>query len=273
MTREILFYWLATSFYGLAAIIAITGFVFKKEKLLNMALGLGAAGLLPHAAAILLRWARVGHGPYINMYEVMSSDAWVAMFFYLVIQRRLRFLRNAAVLVMPLVFLSMGFGIMSSMKDLPLPPSLRSYWLVLHVIFAKLTTASLLVGSGSAVLYLYKKARPESAFSSRMPSLHRLDYAVYRFNALGFAFLTVMIVAGSIWANGAWGRYWAFDPVETWSLLTWLSYGLFLHLRLNRNWAGKKSALLTLVIFVGSILAFFFIPYLLKTVHSEYLVR
>lgn len=272
-TDEIILYWLGVSFYALASIFAIIGFVFKKEKLFSIALGAGAAGLVPHAAAIIMRWDRVGHGPYINMYEVMSSDAWVAMFFYLVVQRRFRFLKNAAVVVMPLVLLSMGFGLMGSVKDLPLPPSLRSYWLVLHVIFAKLTTASFLIGAGSAVLYLYKNSGAGSAFTERLPSLQKLDNLVYRFNALGFAFLAVMIVAGSIWANNAWGRYWAFDPVETWSLLTWLSYGLFLHLRLNKNWAGKRSAVLTLAIFIGSILSFFFIPYLLKTVHSEYLVR
>ncbi len=274
MNEEIVFFWIGTTLYGLGSILAIIGLLFKKEKLLSAALASGAIGLIPHGVAIITRWIRVGHGPYINMYEVMSSDAWIALLFFLIAHRKFRFLSNASVVVLPVIFLSMGFGLMGSVKDIPLPPSLRSYWLVLHIVFAKLCSASFLVAFGSAVLYLYKdKHHEETSFSKRLPSIERLDSFIYKFNALGFAFLSIMIVAGSIWANNAWGRYWAFDPVETWSLITWLCYGLFLHLRLNRTWVGKKSALLTLVIFIFSILAFFFIPYFLKTAHSEYLVR
>lgn len=274
MIWEIVFFWIGTTLYGAGAALAIFGIVFRKEKLINFAVWLGAIGLLPHGAAVIIRWIRVGHGPYINMYEVMSSDAWVAMFFYIVMQVKFPFLKKAAAAVMPVVFLSMGFGLMSSKAAIPLPPSLRSYWLILHIVFAKLCTASFLIAFGSAGLYLYKETRnAQTAFGKTIPPLERLDGLIYRFNAAGFAFLTIMIIAGSIWAKNAWGRYWAFDPVETWSLIVWLSYGLFLHLRLNRNWIGKKSAAMTFGIFLLAILAFFFIPYFLKTVHSEYLVR
>lgn len=273
MIWEIILYWAGTTLYGLGAALAVSGFIFKKDKLIDLSLWTGGLGLLPHGVSIIMRWTRVGHGPYINMYEVMSSDAWVAMAFYLLLQLRYRFLRRASFLVIPVVFLSMGFGIMSTKEEIPLPPSLRSYWLILHIIFAKLCSASFLVAFGSAGLYLYKSSRPESPFSGRLPAPQWLDTLIYRFNALGFAFLSIMIIAGSIWANNAWGRYWAFDPVETWSLITWLAYGMFLHLRLNRNWVGRKSAYLTIGIFVLSVLSFFFIPYFLKTVHSQYLVR
>jgi|Deesub1362B_J571_1020462.scaffolds.fasta_scaffold00080_3 cytochrome c-type biogenesis protein CcsB len=274
INTEVLLHWLATTAYGLSSVGAIVGFVFKREKIIDTALWIGLLGLLPHTVAIGGRWLRVGHGPYINMYEVMSSDAWVAMVFYLLIQLRFKFLKKAAPVIMSLIFLSMGFGLMSTRDEIPLPPSLRSYWLVLHVIFAKLCSASLLVAFGCAGLYLYKNSRKEeTGFTEKLPSLQRLDLLIYRFNALGFAFLTIMIIAGSIWANNAWGRYWAFDPVETWSLITWLAYGLFLHLRLNRQWTGRRSAYVTLFIFTLSVLSFFFIPYFLKTVHSEYLVR
>lgn len=274
MNFEIVLYWLGTTLYAFGGILAIVGVVFKKEKLLSLAIASSAIGLIPHGGAIIIRWVRVAHGPYINMYEVMSSNAWVAMFFYFVIQKRFRFLVNASAVVLPVIVLAMGFGLMSSARDIPLPPSLKSYWLILHIIFAKLCSASFLISFGSAALYLYKSAATNNpSFSERLPSLQKLDVFVYKFNAIGFAFLTIMIVIGSIWANNAWGRYWAFDPVETWSLITWLAYGLFLHLRLNRKWTGKRSAVITVAIFGLSLLAFFFIPYFLKTVHSEYLVR
>lgn len=273
MNWEIILYWTATTFYGIAGAIAIYGFVFKKEGPINLALWLSGAGLIIHGISIIIRWKSVGHGPYINMYEVMSSDAWVAMAFYLLLQIKYRFLKRAAFIVIPVVFLSMGFGIMSTIEPIPLPPSLRSYWLILHIVFAKLCSASFLVAFGLAGLYLLKISRPEAESLSRLPAPERMDILIYRFNALGFAFLSIMIIAGSIWANNAWGRYWAFDPVETWSLITWLAYGIYLHLRLNRNWLGKRSAYLTIAIFVLSVLSFFFIPYFLKTVHSEYLVR
>lgn len=273
MIWEIALYWAGTTLYGLGGVLAISGFIFKKEKLMDLSVWMGGLGLIPHGVSIIWRWVSVGHGPYINMYEVMSSDAFVAMAFYLILQWRYRFLRKASFLILPVVFLSMGFGIMSTKEEIPLPPSLRSYWLILHIIFAKLCSASFLVAFGSAGLYLYKSSRPDTAFSEKLPSTERLDVLIYRFNALGFAFLSIMIIAGSIWANNAWGRYWGFDPVETWSLITWLAYGMFLHLRLNRNWVGRRSAYLTLSIFVVSVLSFFFIPYFLKTVHSQYLVR
>lgn len=274
MKSEIILYWTAVSMYGIAGILAVVGALFRRERLLDVAMLLGAAGLLPHGASIITRWVAVGHGPYINMYEVMSSDAWIAMAFYLLFQRKFRFLKNASFVVFPVVFLTMGFGLMSSLKEIPLPPSLRSYWLILHIVFAKLCSASFLVAVGCAALFLFRgRAGAHDRPDALSVSQERLDTLVYRFNAMGFVFLSIMIIAGSIWANNAWGRYWAFDPVETWSLITWLCYGLYLHLRLNRDWKGKKSAFLTIGIFVLSVLSFFFIPYLLKTVHSEYLVR
>ncbi len=274
MTREIILFWLGVSFYGAGSILAITGFIISREKLLNMALLIGALGLIPHGAAIIVRWIRVGHGPYMNIYEVISSNGWVAMFFYWIIQKKLRHLLSISVVVMPLIFLSMGFGLMFNSKDIPLPPSLRSYWLIAHIVFAKLSGPSFLIGFGSAVLYLYTSLSNRGlAIGKMILSSVKLDNFVYRFNALGFAFSSIMIIAGSIWANNAWGRYWAFDPVETWSLIVWLSYGLFLHLRLNKNWVGKRSAFLTSGIFALSILAFFVIPYFVRTVHSEYLLR
>ena len=272
MKEEIILYWIAVSLYGFGSIFAIIGFVFKKERFTTIALILCAIGLVPHGASILIRWIRIGHGPYINVYEVISSNTWVAMLFYLLVQKKLSLLKQASFVVLPVIFLACGFGLMASARDIPLPPSLRSYWLVLHVLFAKLTVGSFLIAFASAVLYLYKNDAKHKPLLPNQ-SLDKLDIAIYRFNALGFAFCIIMIIAGSIWANNAWGRYWGFDPVETWSLVVWLAYGLFLHLRLNRNWVGRRSAILTITLFLLSIGAFFFIPYLFKTIHSEYLVR
>ena len=273
MTWEVNFFWVATTLYGLAGSLALFGYIFKKDKLLDLSIWVGTVGLIPHALSILLRWNRVGHAPYINMYEVMSSDAFISLIFFLLIQWKYKFLRKASFIVFFVIFLAMGLGLISTKEDIPLPPSLKSYWLILHVGFAKLCIASFLIAFSIAILYLYKSSKPETEFSKKLPSLQTLDILIYRFNAIGFAFYTIKIIAGSIWANYAWGRYWGFDPVETWSLITWFAYGMYFHLRLNKNWTGKRSSLLTVIIFTLAILSFFFIPYFLKTLHSEYLVK
>lgn len=265
----------AIGLYAASTVVYVAAFVFKKEKWFTVALWPALVGLVPHSASILLRWIAAGHGPYINRYEVFSSCTWTIVTFFLLIQVRFRAVRYTGPVTMGVSFLLMGFALMSSREPVPLPPSLESYWLVVHIIFAKLSLGSYLVATGLAVTHLLKERHRsgEGPFWIKIAAPEFLDDLSYRFVAFGFVFTGMMIAAGSIWGNKAWGRYWGWDPVEIWSLVIWLAYGIYLHLRITYKWNGRRSSISAIVCFVICILSFFIMPMVSETIHSEYLVK
>lgn len=271
---DIVFYWAAVTAYAAAFVAFVVGLVFKRERLFAAASWICALGLVPHVVAVALRWIAVGHGPYINRYEVFSSDAGIAVLLFVLVQRPFPMARYAGPVVSAGAFLLMGVGLMSSRTVVPLPPSLESYWLVLHVVFAKLSFGSYLVAAGLAVTFLLKERRVEpEGFWAKVPSPAVLDDLSYRFAALGFLFTGVMIAAGAVWANRAWGRYWGWDPVELWSLVVWLVFGLYLHLRITFRWKGRRAAVTAIGCLLVAALGFFVMPAVVSTLHGEYLVK
>ncbi|MBU4077957.1 MAG: cytochrome c biogenesis protein CcsA, partial [Euryarchaeota archaeon] len=230
-------YLAATTLYGLSSIIYIYCFVFRKEERISYAYYGALAGLLFHSVSIALRWIESGHGPYVNMYEVLSKYAWFCVVIFLLAQQKYPKIKSAGFAVMPVTFLIMGFGMTYSRDVVMEPTSLHSYWLIAHVVFANLAFGSILVAVGIAALYILKDRRlnkkektDDDSFYDRLPTLNVMDDLMYRFVASGLLFLTIMITTGAIWANQTWGRYWGWDPTETWSLVTWFMYGLCLHL-------------------------------------------
>ncbi len=229
-------------------------------------------GLAVHAGAIAVRWRVTGHGPYVNTYEVLSSDAWVVVLAFLVFQLRFRWLASLGVLVMPVAFLMLGAGLMGSEEVKRLPPTLQSSWLVVHILFAKLTVASMAIAAAIAVVFLLKERGGEGPeWLVRLPSPDVLDDYGYRLVAFGFIALSNMIIAGAIWANASWGSYWSWDPTETWSLVVWFVYGLYLHGRVTFRWRGRISAWFIVGSFAFSLVAFFVLPYFVKGQHSQYM--
>ncbi len=267
----------ATTFYALSSIIYIISFVFKKEEKIKFAIGAAIAGLLFHSISIALRWIETGHGPYITMYEVLSKYAWFSIVIFLLVQYKYDKLKIAGSIVLPASLLMMAVGSTYSRDVQTIPASLRSYWLIAHVGFASLAFGSLLIAAGIAVLYIFKEKRSrngsvdEASFYEKLPGLKVMDDLMYRFVASGFLFLTIMIGTGAIWANQTWGRYWGWDPTETWSLIVWFIYGIILHLRMNVGWSGKKIA--WFIIFSIFILVFslFGIGYVYSGLHTNYL--
>ena len=268
-------YLAAATLYALSSIIYIYCLVFNKDERIHYATNTALSGLLFHSVSIALRWFEVGHGPYINMFEVLSSYAWVSIAVFLIAQQKYDKIKIAGFIVMPVSFLIMGIASAYSRDYELIPASLRSYWLIAHVGFAKLAFGSILVAVGIAALYILKERRSwdinANSFYNRLPPLEVMDELMYRFVASGLLFLTIMVGAGAIWANQTWGRYWGWDPTETWSLITWFVYGICLHLRMNAGWTGKKVA--WLIIFSIFVLAFsaFGVGYVYSGLHSDYL--
>lgn len=270
---EILLLWLTVGMYAVATFFYIYSFVFKKDHFQKAKI-LALLGLIPHTISIILRWIESGHGPYITFYEVVTSDTWMAMLIFLIVQWKYKKTELLGILIAPLSILLIGWGVMSSPQIYQAPATFRTYWLFVHILFAKFAFGSILIGTGLAIFYLFKeKQGPEATnpLNKYLPDLKAIEEYSYRFIAFGFLNIGVMIGAGSIWANNAWGRYWNWDPVETWSLISWLIYGLYLHLRLNRGWRGKKLAWYALAAFLVLLFSIFGVVYLYHSVHSYYL--
>jgi cytochrome c-type biogenesis protein CcsB len=203
--------------------------------------------------------------------EGFSSLVWVALVMFLLFSWRVPKLKGVGFVVLPCCFLMMTAGLFSEPGIKELPPTFRSVWLIIHIGFTKLAVGAILIALGSAMLYLLKRTEgSKNGFYERLPSLDALDAYSYKFAGLGFVFWTVMVASGSLWAHQSWGRYWGWDPIETWSLITWLFFGVYLHLRRFFGWQGKRAAWFIVVVFISSILTLFVIPFVMETVHSEY---
>lgn len=263
-------HWTAVAFYILAAWFFAVEFCFGGENGSRRGERAAAAGLAVHSAAIALRWWSVGHGPYMTRYEVLSSDAWMAVAVYLMVSRLRGGLKHTGLVVLPLSFLLMAAGLLTDSSVSYLPPSLRGVWLVFHILFAKIAAGSLCIAFGAAALYLVKESRPGWGLSARLPSLEIMDENAHRFTSFGFIFWSIMIAAGAIWADQSWGRYWAWDPVETWSLITWLLFGVSLHARRFHGLRGRGAAWLTSACFAVSLFTLFAVPFVTGSLHTEY---
>ncbi len=263
----------ATTFYAISSIVFIYCLVFRKEEKINSALVIAFTGLLFHSVSIAMRWIETEHGPYVSMYEVLSKYAWFSVVIFLLVQHKYEKIKIAGSIIMPAALLIMGFGSTYSRDIQTIPASLRSYWLIAHVVFANLAFGSLLVATGIAILYILKERKPgeTGAFYDKLPTLGVMEEMMHQFVAAGILFLSIMIGAGAIWANQTWGRYWGWDPTETWSLIVWFVYGICLHLRMNAGWSGRKIAwYIILSIFILAF-ALFGVGYVYSGLHSNYL--
>ncbi len=233
---------------------------------------LAALGLLGNTLGLVLRWIEsyelgIGHVPLSNLYESLVFFAWAIMLLYLILEWRTRS-RSFGAFVTPLAFLAMAYASFStgiSSRIEPLVPALKSNWLITHVLTCFFGYAAFGLSFALSIMLLIKRrenpAKP-SALLGRIPKLAILDDLNYQMIVIGFLMLTLGIITGSVWANSAWGRYWGWDPKETWSLITWFIYLLVLHSRLLSGWRGKMFAVFSIVGFLCVLFTYFGVNYL-----------
>ncbi|ANA41128.1 cytochrome c biogenesis protein [Geobacter anodireducens] len=262
-------HWVAVVVYVIATIFNVSGLMFRKERAVAVSEALVLGGLLVHGIGILWWWKIVGHGPYIGRFEVLSSHAWAVLALFMTSARFFPRIKAASILVFPVTFLMIAVGLFIEPQAKMLPPTLRSVWLVLHVIFYKISLFTLLVALAFSLFYLLRK-RTGISWLQRLPELEILDILSFRFAGFSFTFWGIAMVAGSIWAYQSWGRFWGWDPVETWSLMTWIAFGIYLHLRRFFGWNGERAAYLYLICFVLSVISLLFTPLIGSSIHSEY---
>lgn len=269
---EVIFHWIAVSFYVVSTVFFVYCVTFQKEKNLNVGLWLALIGLIPHSIAIGVRWYAVGHGPYLQKMESFSAIVWVSMVMFLVFSYRVPKLKTIGFVVLPCSLLMMTIGLFSSRGIQKPPPTFQGVWFIIHTISILPAAGAILIAVGTAIFYLLKKKKGEAEFYEKLPPLEVLDNYSYKLAGFGFIFWGIMVASGAFWADESWGRYWGWDPIETWSLITWLLFGLYLHLRRFFGWQGEKAAWLMIACFLFSIVTLFVVPFVMGTIHSEFLL-
>jgi len=247
--------WSALLAYVVAGSSAIVALALERRAdrwiLALLALGLGL-----HGAALAARWIAVGHGPFITLFEILSSNVWSLTLVFTLAYWRVPAVRPAAAFVMPVLFILMGWLLVAHPGEGHFPPTYRTLWLYVHVGLGKVFLGAVLVAVGLSGLILARLAA------------QGLEELAFRFMAIGFVFETLMLVSGAVWAQDAWGRYWAWDPLETWAFLTWLSLAAFLHARVAFRVGPRASALMIIGVFVLAFLTFFGVPFISTAAHK-----
>lgn len=260
--------YLTLGLYLAATALYFVFFALKKDSLSCKANLVLAAAFAAHTLTLIVRGLGAGRLPLTNQYEFAASFAWGIALCCLIFIRRFQF-QALGTFASPLVFLVIGYAAMQSREVRELMPSLRSGWLAIHVLTAIIGYGSFGVACAVSVMFLLRQRNRQNAFwQTHIPEEQKLDMISYRAVSLGFLFLTLVIVTGAIWAEQAWGSYWSWDPKETWALITWIIYAIYLHLRIGKGWRGKSAAIFAVVGFVCVIFTYIGVNTLLPGIHS-----
>jgi cytochrome c-type biogenesis protein CcsB len=224
----------------------------RRRNVGGIAVALTWLAFLLHLGAVVARGVAAGRAPWGNMYEFSTSGALVVIGVYLAVLRR-RDIRYLGTFVVGPVLLTLGLAIaVLYTPDAQLVPALQSYWLVIHVSVAFVASALFTLGFSTSVLQLVQHRREEARaegrilrggrFMDALPSAGELERSAYRLHVVAFPLWTFTVIAGAIWAEHAWGRYWNWDPKEVWSFVIWVVYAGYLHARATRGWDGRRAA-------------------------------
>ena len=224
-------YWLTVITYAVSFILFAIALIFQKRSLMERAIAAAWVGFTLHTGIVAARWIATGHPPFVSYFESMSASVWFGILGYLLIQQWKPFIRPIGAGLMIFVVLLMGWAGTHPFGGEVLPVSLQSFWLFIHASFATAAVGCFIIAASVAFLRLYKTSKNGALDATlQITVAERYDEFNFRLILLGFLFYGIMIVSGSIWAHAAWGRYWGWDPIELWSLITWLMYAVYLHI-------------------------------------------
>ena len=239
---------------------------------------LSSLGVVAHTTAVITRGLAVHRAPWGNMYEFVTALTCIAVLFFLFVMIRYQ-AWTLGVFVMGAVVVTLGLAetlIYTAPGDLV--PALQSYWLDIHVTAMTLATGIFFVAAVLGFVYLWidryngrvaaGRATPGHGIVRRLPSIEQIDRLTYRTVVFGFPVWTFGVIAGAIWADQAWGRYWGWDPVETWAFITWVLYAAFLHARATAGWRGRRAHYVQLLGFVSLIFNILVVQVFLAGLHS-----
>ena len=254
--------------YLAAMVLYFIFLVIKHVKAGKIAGYVMVIGFVLHTAALVTRGIGAGRLPLTNQYEFATSFAWGISLCFLMFLWKYHFQALGA-FVTPVIFLLIGYAAMQSREVRELMPALRSNWLGIHVSTAILSYGAFGVYFAVSLMFLMRQKMKDNVFwQEHIPEEQKLDMISYRAVSLGFLFLTFVIITGAIWAERAWGSYWSWDPKETWSLITWIIYALYLHLRISKGWKNKSAAMFAVIGFICVIFTYIGVNTLIPGIHS-----
>ena len=241
-------------------------------------LGLTGVGAVLHAGVLVTRSAATGRVPWGNMYEFGTASVLVGVVAYLVVAVRVPGVRRIGAFVLGLaVFSLVLIGLYLYAAAGPLIAALRSDWLVVHVSAAILSFGTFMVSGVASALYLVR-ARHDKRFPAddlrstglavKLPAAAVLDRVAHRTAIFGFPIWTFAVIAGAIWAESAWGRFWGWDPKETWAFISWALYAAYLHARSTAGWRGQPAAWINLLAFASLVFNLLFVNLVSTGLHS-----
>jgi cytochrome c-type biogenesis protein CcsB len=258
---------------GMLAFFAF--FAYRRDSLRWLGLALVVPGTGVHLLAIVFRGFADGHYPLANMYEYSSMLALVAVVVFLLMTVRYPVASLAGGLALFVVVALMGLGFALYQSPEPLVPALQSYWLKIHVTSMMVSSGVLVSSFVFAALYLVKDRSlnvkswlHDSVAAARLPSLETLDRLTFRAILLGFPIWTFGTMAGAIWGEHAWGRWWGWDPKETWAAITWIVFAIYLHAHSLRAWRGRRTALIATAGFVSILVTLYAVNLWIVGLHS-----
>lgn len=253
--------------------------VVSGRKAGNIAMSISWLGTLLLLGGVIFRGLAATRAPWGNMYEFSLAATLGVMLVFLVtsLKRNVRWLGIFVVLPV-LLWLGLAITILYT-EAAELIPALKSYWLLIHVTAAIISAGVFILGASIVTLQLIisraeklqaagKPAGRYEWLQKRVPDSATLDLFAYKVHAFSFPLWTFTVVAGAIWARSAWGRYWGWDPKETWSFITWVGYAAYLHARVTNGWKGDKAAWLALAAFATFIFNYFLVNFFFVGLHS-----
>jgi cytochrome c-type biogenesis protein CcsB len=203
------------------------------------------------------------------MYEFVSAICLAAVVTWIVVLRRAPALRPVGLFVLlPVVILLLLGGTVLYTQAAPVMPALKSYWLVIHVTTISISSGLLLVPGVASLLFLLRRSGKLPAFSEKLPSADALDRLAYRVTIIAFPLYTFAVIAGAVWAESAWGRFWGWDPKETVAFVAWVVYAAYLHARATAGWRTGRAAWINVVGMATMIFNLFFINMVVAGLHS-----
>lgn len=243
-----------------AASLAFLGHLVSSKRIVHrigMALLIATFGTL--MGVLVTRAINAQHVPWSNFYEalIFATTAFLGMFF--LVERKFKAaLLSVGTAITAMLVLAVGVFLPESFKvSGPLVPALQSYWIKIHTSVILVSYSAFTLATVCAIIYVILNARKADP-----KLLRQFDELIYRVILLGFPLLAVGIITGAMWANHAWGTYWSWDPKETWSLITWLIYAAYLHLRMGKGWQGQKAVTFALVGFASVIFTYYGVNFL-----------
>ncbi|MFM5904974.1 MAG: c-type cytochrome biogenesis protein CcsB [Micrococcales bacterium] len=257
--------------------------VAKAKRLERVGIWLMLVAVTFHGFGVVGRGIAAERVPWANMYEFSITGTFVVVVIFMIAQS-FRDIRFIAAFVAGFVTLVLGIAetiFYVSVKSLM--PALQSYWLVIHVTIAILATAFFNIAAALSITYLFKTAKwvqePKGraanskgvklvqAVVNKFPAVNKLEQLSYRFNIIGFILWSFTLIAGAIWAERAWHRYWGWDTKEVWTFIIWTIYAGYLHANATRGWTGKRSAWLVVIGFAAIIFNFTIVNLFFKGLH------